>query len=114
MNREQENKTYQEDGIRPIDHTQIEIANTFDEDGNRPIEKSPDFLMTARNIQDPITSGDLDADQVLEIDGKRPVDNSYTEVVNTFEDDGERPIMANKYQVVDTLDIDGQRPITSN
>ena len=111
-----DNKTFELDGTRPIENSQIEIADSFEEDGTRPIAESPDFLVRDTQAEanlSPTVSGTLDEDQAVEIDGKRPVDNSGMEVVDTFEADGTRPIMSNKYEVVDTLDIDGQRPITS-
>ena len=112
---QEENKTFKEDGIRPIESGDIQVADTFEEDGTRPIAKSPDFLLQNTASQSSESdSQNLDNNKVLEIDGKRPVDNSNVEVVDTFQADGERPIMANKYEIVDTLDIDGERPITSN
>jgi hypothetical protein len=107
MSKQQENKTYKEDGIRPIEQGQVEIADTFQEDGNRPIEHSPDFLIPERKkLPNKVLNNEADEEP--------SVDKSYTEVADYFEDDGERPIMTNKYHVVDTINIDGQRPITSN
>ena len=116
MSEQQDNKTFEADGTRPIESGDIEVADTFEEDGTRPIAQSPDFLITdTQNTAEerPVSQDSLDADKVIEVDKKRPVDNSEVEVVDTFEEDGTRPIMANKYEVVDTLDIDGERPITS-
>lgn len=115
MTEQQDHQTFEEDGTRPIASGEIEIAETFEEDGIRPIAQSPDFLLTNSQNEEALSppNGSLDADKVIEVDGKRPVDNSEVKVVDTFEADGTRPIMANKYQVVDTLDIDGNRPITS-
>ncbi|MEM8720662.1 MAG: hypothetical protein AAGE84_15405 [Cyanobacteria bacterium P01_G01_bin.39] len=116
MSEQQEQKTFEADGTRPIESGAIEVADTFSEDGTRPIAESPDFLITdsQNNTSDrPVATGDLDTDQVLEVDGKSHVNNSEVKVVDTFEADGTRPIMSNKYEVVDTLDIDGERPITS-
>ncbi|MEN9518024.1 MAG: hypothetical protein RLZZ381_612 [Cyanobacteriota bacterium] len=45
MNKQQDNKTFEEDGIRPIVSGEIKIADTFEEDGIRPIAESPDFLV---------------------------------------------------------------------
>lgn len=110
MTEQQDHQTFEEDGTRPIASGEIEIAETFEEDGVRPIAQSPDFLLTNSQNKE---AHPADADGVIEVDGKRPVNNSEVKVVDTFEADGTRPIMANKYQVVDTLDIDGNRPITS-
>ncbi len=162
---EQEPKTFEADGTRPIKNTEMEVADTFEEDGTRPIAESPDFLTNNRPNRDstiiikevivkesnsladgknisgtvdkidpetedalnineasPEANNALDADRVLEVDGKRPVDKSNVEVVDTLQIDGERPIvegdkpngMASQRAVVDTLDIDGERPITSS
>ena len=118
--------SFELDGTRPIENTDLEIADTFEEDGERPIAQSPDFLTQNQKDTDLVEdSSDRNSSSVedsqsntedtdtLDVDGKRPIDNSDTKVVDTFEDDGERPIMANKYEVVDTIDIDGERPITS-
>lgn len=51
MNQEQDNKTFEEDGIRPITSGEMEIAETFEEDGIRPIGESPDFLVRDSNSQ---------------------------------------------------------------
>ncbi|WP_144876378.1 hypothetical protein, partial [Hyella patelloides] len=128
MNEQSNNKTFKEDGIRPIESTDVNIVDTFEEDGTRPIAESPDFLVRNRQDKDNLKAqksenksteknnseikNTSNENKVLEIDGQRPVDSSSTEVVDTFEADGKRPIMANKYQVVGTLDIDGERPIT--
>jgi hypothetical protein len=120
MSDQKDNKTFEEDGTRPIASGEIKIAETFEEDGIRPIAQSPDFLVRDNQTEEtdcPPTSDSLDADRVIEVDEKRPIDidnsDSEAEVVDTFEADGTRPIMSNKYQVVDTLNIDGTRPITS-
>jgi hypothetical protein len=126
MSEQKDNKTFAEDGTRPIASGEIKIAETFAEDGVRTIAESPDFLVKDNQIEQtdlPTTTDSLNADQVIEMDGKRPINNNEVEVVDTFEADGTRPIMSNKYQVVDTLNvdtlnvdtlnIDGTRPITS-
>ncbi|MEM7759692.1 MAG: hypothetical protein AAF298_16420 [Cyanobacteria bacterium P01_A01_bin.40] len=117
MSEQQNQKSFELDGTRPIESSEMEVAATFEADGTRPIAESPDFLVRKQGNSamehTPTSSGNLDPDQLIEIDGKRPVDNSAVEVVDTFEADGTRPIMSNKYEVVDTLDIDGERPITS-
>ena len=123
MNQQQDPKTFEEDGTRPIKDGDLEIADTFEEDGTRPIAKGPDFLVQNQNQADSsnqqLKSDDNNKDnsqaeeRVLKVDGERPIDNSDVEVADTFEEDGTRPIMKNKYDVVDTLDIDGERPITS-
>lgn len=116
---EQDNKTFEADGTRPIQSSAIEVADTFEEDGIRPIAQSPSFLVKDNQNQKkhPVSEDSLDvgkiADKTIEVDGQRPVDSSEVKVVDTFEDDGTRPIMADKYKVVGTLDIDGERPITS-
>ncbi|WP_107667602.1 hypothetical protein [Cyanothece sp. BG0011] len=143
MVKPQENKTFEADGIRPIESGEVEIVETFEEDGVRPIVKGFDYVTrnqtTEKNDSDnhesklSLTSNtdsevnevlnidnnglaysdNVEADKALPIDGERPINNSDTNVVDTFEADGTRPIMANKYEVVDTLDIDGERPIAS-
>mgnify|MGYP003465492218 FL=1 len=45
MSKQQDQKTFEEDGIRPIASGEMEIADTFEEDGIRPIAESPDFLV---------------------------------------------------------------------
>ncbi|WP_019509607.1 hypothetical protein [Pleurocapsa sp. PCC 7319] len=116
MSEQEDNKTFELDGTRPIESGEINVVDTFQEDGVRPIAESPDFLVNKNpsTVDDRPTSSDsLDAEQVVEIDGKRPVDKSEVKVVDTFEDDGERPIMSNKYEVVDTFQAGGERPISS-
>lgn len=120
-------KSFEVDGTRPIENTDLEIADTFEEDGKRPIAESPDFLTQNQDIasesssskepaensdRSSVDNAETDTD-TLNVDGERPIDNKDVKVVDTFEADGKRPIMANKYEVVDTLDIDGERPITS-
>lgn len=46
MSQDKEDRTYQDDGTRPIEHRHIEIAATFQDSGTRPIEESPDYLIT--------------------------------------------------------------------
>ena len=133
---EKQSKTFEVDGTRPIENTELEIADTFEEDGERPIAESPDFLLSDRQSPDtsnsdstavqytknnqpannsrPVDDSESKGVDTVNIDGKRPIDNGDVEVVDTFEADGTRPIMANKYEVVDTLDVDGERPITSD
>lgn len=110
-------KSFEADGTRPIENTDLEIADTFNEDGKRPIAESPDFLTqnqeSAENSDRPSVDNAKPETDTLNVDGERPIDNKDVKVVDTFQADGERPIMANKYEVVDTLDIDGERPITS-
>ncbi|GAB4528100.1 MAG: hypothetical protein Tsb0014_09210 [Pleurocapsa sp.] len=82
MNQHPEDRTYQEDGIRPIEHRHIEIAATFQDAGTRPIEESPDFLVeehcSDRNLvsEEKSTSDRLNTNKILELDDKRPVNNS--------------------------------------
>ena len=113
-------RVFEEDGIRPIKSGEMEVADTFEEDGTRPIAKGPDYLVqnqkTQTDSKERQSSTDNDSSQAsegLEIDGSRPIDDSDVEVVDTFEEDGTRPIMANEYEVVDTIKTDGERPITS-
>lgn len=120
-------KSFEADGTRPIENTDLEIADTFNEDGKRPIAESPDFLTQNQDMASENSSSEEPAENsalssvdsvesetdTLNVDGERPIDNSDVKVVDSFEADGERPIMANKYEVVDTIDIDGERPITS-
>ncbi|MBE9166614.1 hypothetical protein IQ238_03375 [Pleurocapsales cyanobacterium LEGE 06147] len=103
MSEHQEYKTFEEDGTRPIESRDIEVADTFKEDGIRPIAESPDYLVRNRatenndedncksetpstensarevrvplNIKDEpiIDSSNLEAGNILEIDGKRPI-----------------------------------------
>lgn len=116
MSEQEDNKTFKLDGTRSMESGEINVVDTFQEDGVRPIAESPDFLVNKHpnTVNDrPPTSDSLDAEQVIEIDGERPVDKSNTRVVNTFEADGERPIISNKYEVVDTFEAGGERPIIS-
>ena len=120
--------SFELDGTRPIENTDLEIVDSFEEDGKRPVAESPSFMTqnqkdrdlaedkkssdrTSSSIED--SKSDTEETETLDVDGKRPIENSDSKVVGTFEDDGKRPIMANEYEVVDTLDIDGKRPITS-
>ncbi|MEY4519642.1 MAG: hypothetical protein RLZZ499_2242 [Cyanobacteriota bacterium] len=64
-NKQQDNKTFEEDGIRPIASGEMEIADTFEEDGIRPIAESPDFLVKdsqSEKTDEPTATGSLDAD----------------------------------------------------
>jgi hypothetical protein len=74
MNNQQDHKTFEEDGIRPIASGEIEIADTFEEDGIRPIAESPDFLVrdsqSEKTDQSTATSS-LDADRVIEVEEDR-------------------------------------------
>ncbi|MGF1540955.1 MAG: hypothetical protein ACFCU5_10975 [Pleurocapsa sp.] len=70
MNQHPEDRTYQEDGIRPIEHRHIEIADTFQDAGTRPIEESPDFLVKKHH------SDRQNTNKILELDPKPPVNNS--------------------------------------
>lgn len=74
MNKQQDNKTFEEDGIRPIASGEMEIADTFEEDGIRPIAESPDFLVRDSQSEktDQSTATDsLDPDWVIEVEGDR-------------------------------------------
>ncbi|MGF1591402.1 MAG: hypothetical protein ACFCU7_19600 [Pleurocapsa sp.] len=114
MSQEPQN-TFKDDGIRPIQSTELEVAATFEDDGERPIAESPEFLLRDRQLNSNSNLLENNGDQkTKDTDSSEPVDNSQLKVVDTFEADGERPIMANKYEVVDTISIDGERPITSN
>ena len=42
---EQEEKSFELDGTRPIEDGEIEVVDTFEEDGTRPIAKGRDFLV---------------------------------------------------------------------
>ena len=64
---EQRPDTFEEDGTRPIKHTDLEIADTFEEDGKRPIAESPDFLThnrpsTAKKVNEThlVVEGDVE------------------------------------------------------
>lgn len=64
-NKQQDNKTFAEDGIRPIASGEMEIADTFEEDGIRPIAESPDFLVKdsqSEKTDQPPSTGSLDPD----------------------------------------------------
>lgn len=114
MSQQQDNKTFEADGTRPIENGEMEVADTFEEDGTRPIAESPDYLVRDNQSEQGDRPTNTNSDpNTIDIDGKRPVDKNDVEVVDTFSEDGTRPIMSNKYEVVDTLDIDGERPITS-
>lgn len=112
---EQQDKTFEVDGTRPIANGEMEVADTFEEDGTRPIAESPDFLLQdnqsgAENQNSTSTSKN---DLATKADSESPVDINDERVVDTFEADGTRPIMENQYEVVDRLNVDGNRPITN-
>ena len=103
MNEQQKPKTFEEDGTRPIDDSELEVADTFEEDGTRPIASGPDFLV--QNQQDKADSryqpsatdnneapNPQDEERVFEEDGTRPIASGNLEVADTFEEDGTRPI----------------------
>ena len=114
MSESQEQKTFKEDGIRPIESGDIEVADTFEEDGTRPVAKSPDFLLTEeKNKEDSDRPTASENSATSETEQEQSTDTLDPRVVDTFEEDGTRPIMANKYEVVDTINVDGDRPITS-
>lgn len=108
MSEQQEPKTFEADGTRPIESGDIKVADTFEEDGTRPIAESPDFLVSER--AKPGSEADRHT-QNNNLDNPQKTTDTLN-IVDTFEADGERPIMANKYEVVDTINIDGERPIT--
>ena len=113
---EQNNKTFEVDGTRPIDSGDLEVADTYEEDGIRPIAESPAYLVRDNQTkpdQSSTSKSSSDQDEETKEDQKSTVGSGGREVVDTFEADGTRPIMSNKYEIVDTLDIDGERPITS-
>ena len=65
MSKQQDQKTFEEDGIRPIASGEIEIADTFEEDGIRPIAESPEFLVKdsqSEKTDQPNATGSLDTD----------------------------------------------------
>jgi hypothetical protein len=51
MNEHRKYQTFEEDGTRPIQSGDIEVADTFEEDGIRPIAKSPDYLVIDRTTE---------------------------------------------------------------
>lgn len=117
MSKHQKDNTFEEDGIRPIESGDIEVADTFKEDGIRPIAKSPDYLVpnrTTENNDRDNPKSETPSTQKSDRPAKTSSNiNSDLKVVDTFSEDGIRPIMANNYQIVDTLNVDGERPITS-
>ena len=114
MSEQQDNKTFEADGTRPIESGDIEVADTFEEDGTRPIAQSPDFLITDSSDKEERSANTdrSNADKVIEVDGQRPVDSSDIEVVDTFEEDGTRPIARGRdFLVADSKGKQGDRPI---
>ena len=89
---EEQNKTFKEDGTRPIASGEMEVADTFKEDGTRPIAESPDFLL--QNDRNNTADRDSAADSrnsATQTDSQSSVDSTNEEVVDTFEADGTRP-----------------------
>ena len=103
MNQQQEPKTFEEDGTRPIDDGNIEVADTFEEDGTRPIAKGPDFLVQNQKNQADLSNKQSTSDNDNE-------DNSQAEG-RVFKEDGTRPIKDGDIEVADTFEEDGTRPI---
>lgn len=138
INMNEPQNTFEADGTRPIENTDLEIADTFEEDGTRPIAESPDFLLSDRQPVDTNSTKDtskstgnkinsstkenLRSDRAAEakphqggkIRSHRPVDNNELNIVDTLEVDGERPITQGSRKTVDNINIDGQRPIVSS
>lgn len=105
---EQQDKTYELDGTRPIADGEMEVADTFEEDGTRPIAESPDFLLQNESQEEKNSTTASDRD-LATADSKRPIDDDR--VVDTFEEDGTRPIVSGEMEVADTYEEDGTRPI---
>lgn len=45
MSEQNHSKVFVEDGVRPIEESSLDIADTFRDAGIRPIEESPDYLV---------------------------------------------------------------------
>ena len=112
----EQDKTFEADGTRPIVDGEVEVVDTYEEDGTRPIGESPDFLLQNDRGQSENKGSNTTSSKdnsAIKADGESPVDINDERVVDTFEADGTRPIMENQYDVVDTLNVDGDRPITN-
>lgn len=109
---EQKDKSFELDGTRPIESTDLEVAETFEEDGTRPIAESPDFLVredkSDREAQKGSSAGTGDR---ASMNKTNAVASGGKEVVDTFEADGTRPITEGNLEVADTYQEDGKRPI---
>ena len=97
-------KTFKEDGIRPIEDSEVEVADTYEEDGTRPIGKGRDFLVSNKdNTENQTNKNDV---------AHKSSDSSHkNESVHTYEEDGTRPIEDSEVEIADTFEEDGTRPI---
>lgn len=126
MAQDQENKTFEAAGTRPIESGEVEIVDTFKEDGIRPIVKGFDYVtrqqITIKDDSDNhesktsliTTNDDSEADEILNIDNNGSTDSDNVEADKMLEIDGERPVNNSNVQVVDTFEADGTRPIMAN
>ena len=106
---EQEEKSFELDGTRPIESGDIEVVDTYEEDGTRPIAKGRDFL-----VRD--AGGEENANKSADAGDKKEkaTGSDVEDVVDTFEEDGTRPIKSGDIEVADTFKEDGTRPIAES
>ena len=100
---EQQGKSFELDGTRPIEDSEIEVVDTFEEDGTRPIAKGRDFL-----VKD---AAQVDTSVEPKNQENRANASQPDDVVDTFAEDGIRPIKSSQIEVADTFEEDGTRPI---
>ena len=107
---EQEEKSFELDGTRPIDNSDIEVVDTYEEDGTRPIAKGLDFLVRDEGGEAINTNKSADAGDKKE----KATGSDEGDVVDTYEEDGTRPIKSAEIEVADTYEEDGTRPIAES
>lgn len=112
MSEEQPPKTLDIDGHRPIDDSDLEVAETLEIDGSRPVEAVSDYLKP--DSQPTPEADQLDAEEITEVDQEHSVVRGNREVKAIMDIDGKRPIVANDFEIEETLNIDGKRPIAAD
>ena len=110
---EQEGKSFELDGTRPIESGEIEVVDTYEEDGTRPIAKGRDFLLGDEGGEENVDKSPDTKNQKDKTD-KVSAGSNAEEVVDTFKEDGTRPIKSGEIEVADTFEEDGTRPIAES